>query len=94
VLVDGFVENYMIWMYHGEKAPPPMENPLDEMVEAIEFDRLFDAYDDFCVGVGDDDGDGVSEGPIDGGSDDGSDDELDDGNFLSQLLCHTKAEYC
>jgi hypothetical protein len=92
VLVGGFVENYMIWIYHGEKAPPPTENTLDEMIEDVEFDRLFDTYDDFCVDVGDDDGDGVGEGPIDGGSDDGSDDELDDGDFLSQLLCHTKAK--
>jgi hypothetical protein len=62
------------------------------MIEDVEFDRLFDAYDDFCAGVCDDDGDGISEGPIDGGSDDGSDDDLDDGDFLSQLLRHTKAE--
>jgi hypothetical protein len=62
------------------------------MIEDIEFDRIFDAYDEFCVDVGDDDGDGVGEGPIDGGSDDGSDDELDDGDFLSQLLRHTKVE--
>jgi hypothetical protein len=34
----------------------------------------------------------VSTGPIDGGSDDSNDDELDDGDFLSQLLRHTKAE--
>jgi hypothetical protein len=34
----------------------------------------------------------VSTGPIDGGSDDSSDDELDDGDFMSQLLHHTKAE--
>ena len=56
---------------------------------------LFDAYDDFDDGGGDDDGvggfhgDDVDEGPINGGS---SDDELDDGDFLSLLLCHTKAE--
>jgi hypothetical protein len=93
VLVGGFVENYMIWTEHGEKAPPPTENPLDKMIEDVEFARLFDAYyDDFCAGVGNDDVDGVSEGPIDIGSDDGSDDELDDGDFLSQLLRHTKAE--
>jgi hypothetical protein len=60
------------------------------MRENVKFDRLFDAYDEFCVDV--EDGDGVGEGPIDGGSDDGSDDELDDGDFLSQLLCHIKAE--
>jgi hypothetical protein len=85
VLVGGFVENYMMWTYHGEKAPPPMKNTLDEMIEDVEFDRLFDTYDDFCADFGDDggDGDGVGEGPIDCGSDDGSDDELDDGDFLS-----------
>ena len=33
-------------------------------------------------------GDDVNDGPVD---DDSSDDELDDSNFLSQLLCHTKA---
>jgi hypothetical protein len=92
VLVGGFVENYMIWTYHGKKAPPLMENTLDEMIEDIKFDRLFDTYDDFCADVVDDDGDVVGKGPIDGGSDDGSDDELDDGDFLSQLLRHTKVE--
>ena len=56
---------------------------------------LFDDYDDFDDGGGDDDGvggfhgDDVDDGPIDG---DSSDDELDDGDFLSQLLYHTKAE--
>jgi hypothetical protein len=50
-----------------------MENTLNEMIEDVEFVRLFDAYDEFCVDVSNDDGDGVSEGPIDGGSDDGSD---------------------
>jgi hypothetical protein len=92
VLVGGFVENYMIWTYHGKKAPPLTENTLDDMIEHIEFDRLFDTYDEFCADVGDDDGDGVGEGPIDGGSDDGSVEELDDVDFLSQLLRHTKAE--
>jgi hypothetical protein len=91
VLVGVFVENYMIWTYHGEKGPPLIEN-TDEMIEDVEFDRLFDTYDEFCANVGDDDGDGVGKGPIDGGSDDGSDDELDDSDFLSQLLRHTKAE--
>jgi hypothetical protein len=59
----------MIWTYHGEKAPLPMENPLDEIIGDVEFDRLFDIYDDFCEGDGDDDGvarcysDGVGEMP-------------------------------
>jgi hypothetical protein len=45
--VGGFVESYMIWMYHGEKVLPPTQNPLNKIIEDIEFDRLFDAYDDF-----------------------------------------------
>jgi hypothetical protein len=53
---------------------------------------LFDAYDEFCADVGDDNGDGVGEGTIDGDSDDGSNDKLDDGDLLSQLLRHTKEE--
>jgi hypothetical protein len=98
VLVGGFVENYMIWTYHGEKASPPTENPLNEIIEDVEFDKLFDAYDNFCEGGGDDDGvgrcygDGVGKGPIDGGSNHGSADEFDDGDFLSQLLRQTKVE--
>jgi hypothetical protein len=95
VLVGGFVKNYMIWTYHGENAPPLTDNPLDEIIQDIQFDRIFDAYYDFDVGGGDDDGvdgfhgDGVDEGPVDG---DSSDNKLDDGDFLSQLLRHTKAE--
>ena len=50
VSVGGFVENYMIWTYHGEKAPPPTENPLDEIIEDIEIDILFAAYDNFDEG--------------------------------------------
>jgi hypothetical protein len=56
---------------------------------------MFDAYDGFDVGGGNDDGvdgfhgDGVDEGPING---DSSDDEFNDGDFLSQLLRHTKTE--
>ena len=76
----------------------PMNNPLDEIIQDEEFDILFDAYydgggDDDSVGVDDGAGgfhiDDVNDGPIDGSS---SEDELDDGNFLSQLLRHTKAE--
>ena len=75
-----------------------MNNPLDEIIQDEEFDILFDAYydgggDDDSVGVDDGAGgfhiDDVNDGPIDGSS---SEDELDDGNFLSQLLRHTKAE--
>jgi hypothetical protein len=32
-----------------------MENPLDEIIQDVQFDRLFDAYDDFDNGGGDDD---------------------------------------
>ena len=57
--------------------------------------RMFDAYDDFDGGCGDDDGvggfhgDGVDEGPIDG---DSTDNKIDDVDFLSQLLRHIEAE--
>ena len=83
MLVGSFVDNYMIWSHHGERAPPPTENPFDEIIKDVEFDRLFDDYDHFCEGVGDDDGDGVGVGPIGSGTDDGSDDKLDDDDFLS-----------
>jgi hypothetical protein len=98
VLVSGFVQNYKIWKYHGETdAPPPMNNPLDEIIHDKEFDRMFYSYFD---GGGDDDGDddddGVGrfqdddvDGPMNG---DSSGDELDDGDFLSQLLRHTETE--
>ena len=55
------------------------------------------SFDDFDDAGGDDEdvgggySDGVVGGPIDLGSDDDSD-ELDDGDFLSQLLHHTKVE--
>ena len=58
---------------------PLMENPHDEIIQNVEFDRLFDVYDDFDDGGGDDDsgggfhGDDVDDGPINSGS---SDDEL------------------
>jgi hypothetical protein len=88
--VGGFVENYIIWTYHDEKASPPTENPLDEIIKDVQFDRLFDSYDDFDEGDSDDDGvggcygDGVNERAIDdGGDDNSSDDEFDDGDFLS-----------
>jgi len=56
---------------------------------------MFDAYDDFHGGGSDDDGvggfhgDSVDEGTIAG---DSTNDEINDGDFLSQLLRHTKAE--
>jgi hypothetical protein len=66
-----------------------MENSLDEIIQNTEFNRLFDAYDNFDDVDSDDEdvgggyGDGVDGGPIDGSSDDSSDAELDDGDFLS-----------
>lgn len=96
MLVGGFVEDYMILKYLGETiAPPPTNNPMDKIIQDEQFDRMFDAYDDFDGDRCDDEGvggfhdDGIDEGPVDG---DSTDDELDDGDFLSQLLHHTKAE--
>jgi hypothetical protein len=37
VLISGFVDNYMIWNKHGEEAPPPRENPLDEIMHDPDF---------------------------------------------------------
>ena len=107
VIVRGFVKDYMVWKQHGETgAPPPANNPLSQIVEDEDFDRMVSSYfhdggdDDGVSGSHGDDGDaddvGVSgshgddvECPMDS---DSSDDELDDGDFLGQLLCHTKAE--
>ena len=104
VIVSSFVKDYKIWKYLGETdAPPPMNNPLDEIMRDEEFGRKFHSYFD---GGGDDDGigdddrvvddDGVGgfqdddvDGPMDG---DSSGDELDDSDFLDQLLRHTKVE--
>ena len=69
VLVGDFIENYMTCTFHGEKAPPLTDNPLDEIIEDVEFD-IYGGGDDDGVGVCY--GDGVNEGPINGGSDDGS----------------------
>jgi hypothetical protein len=82
-----------------------MNNTLDEIIQDEEFDRMFYSYfdgggdddgddDDDDDGVADDDGVGEFQDddvnrPMDG---DSSGDELDDGDFLSQLLRHTKAE--
>ena len=94
VLISGFVDNYMIWNKHGEEEQPQRENSIDEIIQESEFNILFDAFDDAgCEdeGVGGGHFDGVDGSPIDLGSDNDSD-ELDDGDFLSQLLRHTKAE--
>ena len=106
VIVRGFVQDYTVWNKHGETdAPPQADNPLVEIVQDEDFNRLVHSYfhaggDDDGVDDNDDDaaddggGIGGSHGddvdcPIDG---DSSDDELDDGDFLSQLLRHTKVE--
>ncbi|XP_039797630.1 uncharacterized protein LOC120662576 [Panicum virgatum] len=99
VMVSGFIKDYTIWKKYGETdAPPPTNNPLDEIIRGEELDRMFDAYYDFGRdddGVSVDDGaggfhsDDVDDRPIDS---DSSEDELDDGDFLSQLLRHTKEE--
>ena len=82
VLVSGFAEDYMIWKYHSEtNAASSTNSPLDEIMQDKQFDRMFDAYDDFDDGgVGGFHGDDVDDGRIDTNS---SDDELNDGNFLS-----------
>ena len=50
-----FVKNYRISTYHGEDPPPPMENPLDEIIQDAQLDRLFDAYVNFDDGGNNDD---------------------------------------
>ena len=97
----------MVWKEHGETdAPPPANNPLNQIVEGDDFDRMVSSYfhgggdDDGVSGSHGDDGDaddvGVSESHGDDVEclmdSDSSDDELDDGDFLGQLLRHTKAE--
>ena len=105
VIVRGFVKDYTVWKKHGETvAPPQADNPLVEIVQDEDFNRLVHSYfhddkDDDGVDDNDDDADddggiGGSHGddvdcPMDG---DCSDDELDDSDFLDQLLRHTKAE--
>ena len=42
-------------MYHGENAPPMMENPLDEIIQDVQFNRLFDTYVNFDDGGNNDD---------------------------------------
>jgi len=78
--------------------PPPTNNPLDEIIQGDDFGRIFYVYydldrDDDGVSVDDGAGefhsDDVDAMPIDS---DSSEDELDDGDFLRQLLRHTKVE--
>jgi hypothetical protein len=104
VMVSDFIKDYKIWKYYGETdALLPPNNLLDEIIKDEKFDRMFYSYfDSGGDDDGDDDDDGVAhddgvggfqnddvDGPMDG---DSSGDELDDGDFLSQLLRHTKAE--
>ena len=84
----------MIWNKHSEEEQPQRENSIDEIMQEPGYNILFDAFDDAgCEdeGVGGGYFDGVDGSRIDLGSDNDSD-ELDDGDFLSQLLLHTKAE--
>ena len=63
VIVSSFVKDYKIWKYLGETdAPPPMNNPLDEIMRDEEFGRKFHSYFD---GGGDDDGAGDDDGVAD-----------------------------
>jgi len=65
MLISGFVDNYMIWNKHGKEAPLSRENPLDEIMQDLEFNMLFDDFDD--AGSDDEDvGGGYSDG-VDGG---------------------------
>ena len=68
VIVRGFVKDYMVWKQHGEtdSPPPPMNNPLSQIVEDKDFDRMVSSY--FHDG-GDDDGVSGSHGD-DGDADD------------------------
>ena len=42
-------------MYHGENAPPLMENPLNEIIQDVQFNRLFGTYVNFDDGGNNDD---------------------------------------
>ena len=104
VIVRGFVKDYMVWKEHGKTdAPPLANNPLNQIIEDDDFGIMVSSY---FHGGGDDDGISGSHGDADDdgvsgshGDDvdclmngDTSDDKLDDGDFLGQLLRHTKAE--
>ena len=90
MIVSGFVKDYTIWKKYGEMdVPPPMNNPLDEMIQGDDFGRMFDGYYDFdrddnSVSVDDGAGgvhsDDVDDRPIDS---DSSEDELDDRDLAS-----------
>ena len=47
----------MILKYLGEMiAPPPTNNPIYKIIQDEQFDRMFDAYDDFDGDRCDDEG--------------------------------------
>ena len=97
VIVRGFVKDYMVWKQHGETgAPPPANNPLNQIVEDEDFDRMVSSYfhdggdDDGVSGSHGDDGDADDVGVSGSHGDDvecpmdgdSSDNELDDSDFL------------
>src|SRR6185312_4373770 len=48
MIVSGFVKDYTIWKKYDEMdVPPPTNNPLDEIIQGDDFDRMFDGYYDF-----------------------------------------------
>ena len=93
VMVRGFVKDYTIWNKHGETdAPPQEDNPLDQIVQDEDFNRMVRSYfhdgeDDDGVIDDDDNDDNADDGGIGGSHGDdvdypidggSSDDELDD----------------
>ena len=47
----------MILKYLGETIAPPLtNNPMDKIIQDEQFDRMFDAYDDFDGDRCDDEG--------------------------------------
>ena len=45
VIVRGFIKDYMVWKKHGEMdAPPQADNPLVEIVQDEDFNRLVYSY--------------------------------------------------
>ena len=102
VIVRGFVKDYMVWKQHGETdaSPPPANNPLSQIVEDDNFDRMLSSYfhdggeDDGVSGSHGDDGDADDVGVSGSDGDDvecpldgdSSDDELDDGDFCRPVV--------
>jgi len=91
VIVSGFVKDYTVWKKHGETdAPPQADNPLVEIIQDENFNKLVHSY--FHGGGDDDFVDNDDDADDDGGGIGGSHGELDDGDFLGELLRHTKAK--